>query len=207
MTLCILGINVFQGYWLYSTYTLHQQQFSRTALEALLMSLEKRQEADARQLFRGPTSGVSTDTSDRQGKEADRIVYQRFGSEASGPERVFFIEEDHDLFGKEKEDMVHEKTRVNIRTFQRKLSPDSLFKTLPADTLARRLSNRIMYNWVDTPFNLPRMDSAYRAELKLRNVEADFRLDTLRLTYPKADLSALKGKKRRNFRSDSIPFR
>ena len=36
MSLCMLGINGFQGYWLYATYQLTVAQFARTAHEALL---------------------------------------------------------------------------------------------------------------------------------------------------------------------------
>jgi hypothetical protein len=45
-------MNIFQRYWLYTTYTLHTQQFTRTAMETLLVSLQKWQEMDAGGLLR-----------------------------------------------------------------------------------------------------------------------------------------------------------
>src|SRR5919199_934973 len=50
MTACILGINAFQGYWLWTTYGLNQQQFAKTVQEALFHVLQEQQVTEARQL-------------------------------------------------------------------------------------------------------------------------------------------------------------
>lgn len=51
MTLCIIGINAFQGYWLWTTYRLHRQQFDRTVQEALLAEVQRWQVTEASRLF------------------------------------------------------------------------------------------------------------------------------------------------------------
>jgi two-component system, OmpR family, phosphate regulon sensor histidine kinase PhoR len=196
MTLCIVGINVFQGYWLYNTYSVHQQQFMQTAVDALLTSLEKRQVADARLLFQGLTTadkGVrDVSTPERPGvatpdKKEKQVIYRHFRLPGNGPERVFLMDEEHNL--KAGTDTLTQKVRLNVVTFQHKGLSDSITRVLPADSLASRISQRIMYDWADTPFHLRQMDSAYRAELRLRNVETDFRLDTLQLSPPKEGVS------------------
>ncbi|RYU81856.1 sensor histidine kinase [Hymenobacter persicinus] len=56
MSLCMLGINGFQGYWLYTTYQLTTAQFARTAHEALLTVLQRQQLAELQALLR-PAAG------------------------------------------------------------------------------------------------------------------------------------------------------
>ena len=51
MSLCMLGINGFQGYWLYATYQLTVAQFARTAHEALLAVVQQQQLAGLRALL------------------------------------------------------------------------------------------------------------------------------------------------------------
>jgi hypothetical protein len=83
MTTCILGINVFQGYWLYTTYTLHKQQFSRTAMETLLVSLQKWQEADADRLLRNTGERPLTiyrELRDVKSGQQTRILYDKVDS-------------------------------------------------------------------------------------------------------------------------------
>jgi two-component system, OmpR family, phosphate regulon sensor histidine kinase PhoR len=215
MTLCILGIYVFQAYWLYNTYSVHQQQFMQTAVDALLTALEKRQAADARLLFRGSVTTdqggqeVSTDTPgvatpwsgipwsgipEQPDKKEERVIYRRLSLPDSGPDRVFVVNEEQNLFHVPGADTVTQKVKLNVITFQRQGLPDSITRVLSADSLASRISRRIMYDWADTPFHLHQMNSVYRAELKLRNVETDFRLDTLQLRPLKAGVSAFEEK-------------
>jgi len=51
MSLCMLGINGFQGYWLYTTYQLTTAQFARTAHEALLSVVQQQQWASLQALL------------------------------------------------------------------------------------------------------------------------------------------------------------
>jgi len=56
MSLCMLGINGFQGYWLYATYQLTTTEFARTAHEALLTVLQRQQLAELQSLLQ-PAGG------------------------------------------------------------------------------------------------------------------------------------------------------
>ena len=60
MSLCMLGINGFQAYWLYTTYQLTTVQFTRTAHEALLAVLQKQQLAEMQTLLQPITPGQET---------------------------------------------------------------------------------------------------------------------------------------------------
>ncbi|HEX8427012.1 HAMP domain-containing sensor histidine kinase [Hymenobacter sp.] len=59
MSLCMLGINGFQAYWLYTTYQLTATQFTRTAHEALLAVAQQQQLAEVRALLQ-PTGPGQT---------------------------------------------------------------------------------------------------------------------------------------------------
>ncbi|GAA4454420.1 HAMP domain-containing sensor histidine kinase [Nibrella saemangeumensis] len=168
MTLCILGINLFQGYWLYTTYQLNIQQFSRTVRDALFDALQKRQLADAQQLFR---------TKAPNGKAPQRVIYRRFESETGDPDRILVSESRDTVRMRLEED----RSNVMVYSFRRKPG-EKAEETLPADTLARKISKMLIYNWAENrPFNMAKMDSTYRAELRLREVDADFLLDTLHI--------------------------
>ena len=72
MTLCIIGINAFQGYWLWTTYRLHREQFDRTAQDVLSSEVQHWQATEANRLLAennkvqnvplGPPVFVSPDT-------------------------------------------------------------------------------------------------------------------------------------------------
>lgn len=57
MSLCMLGINGFQAYWLYTTYQLTTAQFTRTAHEALVAALQQQQLAEMRALLQPTRPG------------------------------------------------------------------------------------------------------------------------------------------------------
>ncbi|GGM83467.1 hypothetical protein GCM10010967_14030 [Dyadobacter beijingensis] len=54
MTVCIVAINAFQGYWLWNTYELHRQQFGNTVQDALFQVIEGHQVDHARILLDKP---------------------------------------------------------------------------------------------------------------------------------------------------------
>ncbi len=180
MTLCILGINIFQGYWLYSTYTLHNEQFSRTATEALLHALQKQQDADAVELFHTKISG----------KGDAKYVYRKLEpTDTLGNEILMLAEADS--LGVEPGDSARRKMIINrdVIKFRRPLGREPAISRLPADTLARHISSRIIVNWFSNArFDLRKMDSLYKKELELRDVKTPFQLDTLHLQTNNAQL-------------------
>jgi signal transduction histidine kinase len=173
MTLCILGINVFQGYWLYSTYQLHNQQFSRTATEALLVALQKQQETEARQLFE-PGAGRGP---------LPNLPLRRYQLPGPVRERIVVIEENHP---EPPFDSARPGQPADVIAYERIEGADRIIRNIDADTLASRISKRLILNWFsNTPFNTRQLDSLYREELAFREVAAEFRLDTIRATSTK----------------------
>lgn len=156
MTLCILGINLFQGYWLYTTYQLNQRQFVRTVREALLDATQKIRLTDARQLF-----------SDTMPSARFRLRSHRNDTLVN---RVYINDEMEETSdGRRRQVMVY-----GLR------SRAGNVPTAPADTLARDITRILIDDWSEKrPFNLARLDSAYRTELRFRSIDAAYVLDTL----------------------------
>jgi signal transduction histidine kinase len=170
MSACILAINGFQAYWLYTVYRQSREQFARTVREALFTTVEKQQLAEAQRLFRS------------HGSEAPRrVMFRRFDtSEGELPDQIVIsrnLRSHLDTFttgSPERQRVVslnlHEDVR--LRTPNREA----------ADTLARKLSRMLVFNWADSAgVSLVRLDSAYRQELQVRGVKAEFNLDTVAL--------------------------
>ncbi len=169
MTACILGINGFQGYWLYTTYQVQVQQFTRTVSEALWQTVEHQQVREAERLFRQKLPGG--DSLRRQ------VVLERFGDPAGGRQLRVFIT---DSLQKQIALPARQRPGPDVMAYTfRRGSGDS---ALTPDSLADRLSRRILVNWrTQGTFNLRHTDSLYRAELLARDVTTPFVLDTFLL--------------------------
>jgi two-component system phosphate regulon sensor histidine kinase PhoR len=83
MTICIVAINAFQGYWLWTTYQLNRQQFSQNVQDALFQVLEGQQVAEAGRLF-GKKTGLP-------GNEK-RVIIRRYDSQGGGNVRFSYNE-------------------------------------------------------------------------------------------------------------------
>ena len=176
MVACMLGINGFQGYWLYTTYQLTTSQFVRTVREALLAVVQREQVNTARLLMQDQPSErpqpIALNRLDDKGPRISRIV---LSSPAQGSLRTALV-----VPGPRKllafRQRKHQEKRVTI----------SSLTTDPAsvDTLARTLSYLIINDWAGARnINLPQLATTYHAELRQRGSDAPFVLDTLR---PKA---------------------
>lgn len=168
MSACILAINGFQAYWLYTVYRQSREQFARTVREALFTTVEKQQLAEAQRLFSahgavGPRRVMFRRFETDEGELPDQLVISRnlrsnldtFTTHSPERQRVIALNLRED---------------VRLRTPNREV----------ADTLARKISRMLVFNWADSAgVSLARLDSAYRQELRLRGVEAEFKLDTL----------------------------
>ncbi len=163
MTLCILGINVFQGYWLYQAYQLQNGQFVRTATDALLRSVQQQQESDAARFLAEETA---------EGNSAGRW--------AAGPGRLPRPGEGMLVIGRRALGEGSGRADSNVLAYRRFPVRAPLPNFMPLDTLAQRISNRVIFSWMSNdPFDLQRTDSLYRRELDRRGVQTGFRLDTL----------------------------
>jgi signal transduction histidine kinase len=163
MTLCILGINLFQGYWLYHAYQLQNGQFVRAASEALLQAVQQQQEAEAARFL-----AEETEAGNSPGRREARP-----GPPPGPGERVLVIRGRASGTRPGPAD-------TNVLTYRRFPAPAALPSLLPFDTLAQRISNRVLLRWMNNePFDLRGVDSLYRRELGRRGIGTDFRLDTL----------------------------
>ncbi|MCB2406501.1 sensor histidine kinase [Hymenobacter lucidus] len=176
MTLCILGINGFQAYWLYTTYQLTNSQFERTVREALLAVLQQQQLHFARQLL-GP----------RAGKKPVRVIFRQYDTAGQSPDQLEVLTRQQVTKTDGELRMVKVERQVSLRP--------NAHRGRAADTLARTITRQLLRDWAqEKPVNLAQLGQAYHAELRLREADAPFVLDTLtahpRLAANQADLLA-----------------
>ncbi|QJW89256.1 HAMP domain-containing histidine kinase [Spirosoma taeanense] len=169
MTLCIIGINAFQGYWLWTTYHLKSQQYNQMMRDALFSVLQQHQVAEANRLFA------------RQGnKEPMRMRIHPFIDRASQQQvRVIRRPSRPPLSarGTHPPDL-HTVTLVKV---EQPLPPGTEVPVFESpDTLAHRISTLLLLDWTEgTRINLARLSDAYRAELIQRDINPAFTLDTV----------------------------
>jgi len=174
MVLCMVGINGFQAYWLYSTYQLTATQFSRTARETLASVVQGYQLGLARQYV-----DKDPDTKDRL------VVFQNVNDEGRF-ERVV-------VRSKTSKDSSHRKRPMRVMIVEQEKSEQEAFAARrgqgAADTLARRLSKMLITNWGNgAQVNLKSLAAAYHAQLRLRDADATFILDTVSIPIRKAGI-------------------
>ncbi|MCC2546479.1 HAMP domain-containing histidine kinase [Hymenobacter sp. BT175] len=150
MTLCILGINGFQAYWLYTTYQLTVDQFGRTANEALLAVMLRQQVSAARLIVRSQAGG-----------RADRIIFRQFNATDDSASRVIVLSSGAPGHA------AGRRARLRVENLVRHHGER------PASQPAKP---------TDVKAELAKMAASYHAELRRRDADAEFRLDTVRLT-------------------------
>jgi two-component system phosphate regulon sensor histidine kinase PhoR len=178
MVACMVGINGFQGYWLYTTYQLTASQFARTVREALVAVVQREQVNTARLLMQSQPSAtpqhiVFNDSGNHPARVSRIMVASlpRAGAAALLAAAAPAVSRP-----KAAQQRMHQEKRVTISS----LTTDPAV----ADTLARTLSYLIINDWAGArTASLPQLAAAYHAELRQREADAPFVLDTLR---PKA---------------------
>ncbi|GAB3992880.1 hypothetical protein GCM10028807_26740 [Spirosoma daeguense] len=175
MTLCIIGINAFQGYWLWTTYHVKSQQFNQTMRDALFSVLQQRQMVEANRLFARqdnekslkPTRMIIRQFDGTTNREQIRVIVRQPGPPVNANET-------------HKRDI----RVVAVDSFYQRLLPGSpgietqVFES--PDTLAHRISTMLMLDWAEgTRINLAKLSEAYRSELLQRGINPDFKLDTV----------------------------
>ncbi|MBD2700575.1 HAMP domain-containing histidine kinase [Spirosoma sp. BT702] len=186
MALCIIGINAFQGYWLWTTYHLKSQQFNQTMRDALFSVLQNRQMVEANRLFA------------RQGNEKSlkptRMIIRQFDGTTNREQiRVIVRQPGPPLSAKRTRRPG--KRAVSVGFYQQ-LSPGppgtetELFES--PDTLAHRISTLLLLDWAEgTRINLAKLADAYRAELFQRGINPTFKLDTVSVQPQKMSKNVL----------------
>ncbi|MFD2720277.1 sensor histidine kinase [Hymenobacter monticola] len=183
MVACMLGINGFQGYWLYNTYQLTASQFARTAREALTTVVQSHQLGMARQFV------------DREGGSKSRImVFQNTDDEGHFNRMVVRQGKGDDTARNSRPDVLVQRAvgttdmpsdmdLSNIKEIRvQRLGVPGAARPGTSDTLVRKLSRLIINNWAGSkPVNLRQLTADYHRELRLRGADATLVLDTLSL--------------------------
>ncbi|GAB3497047.1 hypothetical protein GCM10027341_16770 [Spirosoma knui] len=172
MTLCIIGINAFQGYWLWTTYQLKSQQFNQTMRDALFWVLQQRQMVEAKRLFA------------RQGHEKSpkptRMIIRQFDGTTNQEQIRVIVRQPGPPISAKGHKPAPRAVTVD-RFYQRPGPPGTetqLFES--PDTLAHRISTMLLLDWAEgTRISLARLSEAYRAELIQRGIHPAFKLDTV----------------------------
>ena len=167
MVVCMLGINGFQGYWLYNTYQLTAGQFARTTREALASVVQRHQLDGARQFVNNSPGAkdrlvVFQNTTDDG--HFDRVIVRQRADSARSPRRLVTVQ--REMAG-------GQPIRLRVGTGA-------------ADTMVRKLSRLLINNWAGgESVDLRPLAADYHAELRLRGADAPLALDTLSIPIRK----------------------
>jgi two-component system phosphate regulon sensor histidine kinase PhoR len=163
MVVSILGANLFQGYWLYQAYNFNHRQISRQLNIALGTAISHSELSNVQRLI-GNLDSIGN---------AVLIPIEKKNAPINEPSTL---------------------NADSLKQVSIVLSPTNLATSaIPyfgadsvrhyADTLARRISKMLIMNKMfDSPLNIEELDSLYRKELKERNIDVAFRLDTMRVS-------------------------
>lgn len=160
MVMCTVGIYGFQAYWLYNTYQLARNQFTRTTNEALFAVVLRHQfEEGGFSRFRidFDNGRVSAQADSKDAATTNRvIILNRFRGDSAARPPESMVER-HIVRGPRA-------ATDSIRMAHRpRFGPPSLTKQ---------------------PIDMRRLSREYRTELRRRDIEADFVLDTVNLLRP-----------------------
>jgi len=159
MSVCILGIFLFQGYWLYNSYKLREEQFNKEINESLRMAVFNKQFSDVRRYIRYfgkdkdslklPMRGLANQLEEIGMPRGRHFKNQRY----PGPPPTEAAQGD---------------------------SPSTVY----VDTLARQISEfLITSNLHNDSTNLKKLDSVFKVELANRQIATPYKLDTFHLNY------------------------
>ncbi|NLR59787.1 HAMP domain-containing histidine kinase [Chitinophaga polysaccharea] len=161
MSVCILGIFLFQGYWLYNSYKLREEQFNKEINESLRMAVFNKQFSDVRRYIRyfgkdkdslnSPMRGVAEQLEEIGMPRGKRFKGHAFYPGPPPPPEAFHGDS-------------------NVRVY--------------ADTLARQISEiLITSNLHDDSTNMKKLDSVFRVELANRQIATPYKLDTFHYSF------------------------
>ncbi|RBL93444.1 sensor histidine kinase [Chitinophaga flava] len=181
MCSCILGIFLFQGYWLYNSYHIRQEQFSKEINEALRTAVFNKQFSDVHRQF-PELRGYRYYT---RIKDSARVVIAKEGK---------FEKKHHWHGGPPGPPPDSLRSDVPARIY--------------ADTLARRISEFLITNDHNDSVNLKKLDSIFRAELHNRQIATSYKLDTFHMSYSGFERESFRDsiRKREPRQTGKIPF-
>ena len=163
MVACMVGINGFQGYWLYNTYQLTASQFARTVRDALATVVQRQQVADARRLMLQPGA-----------KHPQRVIFRHY-SEADGGSAFSNVVVMPARPAAPDSARRYQTGSRKVQVLVRRSNQSA------ADTLVQTISSLLIRDWAGARgVDLAQLSAAYHAELRQRDADAGFMLDTLR---------------------------
>jgi signal transduction histidine kinase len=185
ITLCILGINLFQGYWLYYAYRQQRAELQKDVNEALRQALENQQAVDVRtRLFAGRPAPDSL------------VVFQfeqhiQMDSLKLPPPPPFELLKQQ---GGQRIIINRTDSIKQVRVMAHAHSDFDPALRSAADTLAQKISTMIIADrFLESSADLSRLDSFYRAALALKGIAAPYHLDTLRAPGPELLAASVEG--------------
>lgn len=191
MSVCILGIFLFQGYWLYNSYRVRLEEFNKDINEALRTAMFNRQFADVRRYIR------------YYGRDKDSMQL---------PVKGLALQlEEIGMPWERKKSALYITDSMVRRHSQPVLKGDSQDPTARvfADTLARQISDLIILNTLySDSAALTKLDSIYTAELHTRGVMTSYRFDTFQVNFDNFSRESFRDSIRRREpqKTAKIPF-
>jgi two-component system phosphate regulon sensor histidine kinase PhoR len=169
MCICILGIFLFQGYWLYNSYRIRLDQFNKEINDALRTAVFNKQFSDVRRYIRYYTKD----------KDSMNVPMKGFAMQ---------LEELGMPRGKKNDTRFREPGDTGNNTWPTSPPPNPYggdsSSRIYADTLARQISELlILNNMANDSINLKRLDSVFVAELHNRQIITPFELDTFHISF------------------------
>ncbi|WP_326995655.1 HAMP domain-containing sensor histidine kinase [Chitinophaga sp. 212800010-3] len=192
MSVCILGIFLFQGYWLYNSYKLREEQFNKEINESLRTAVFNKQFSDVRRYIR------------YFGKDKDSLKSPTMKGLADQLEEIGVPKGKRFRPRKPDWDDHFPGPGHPPEGF-----PGDSHARNYADTLARQISEfLITSNLSNDSTNLKKLDSVFRVELTNRQINTPYRLDTFHISYSGFARETFRDSLRRREprRTSKIPF-
>ncbi|WP_143309349.1 sensor histidine kinase [Chitinophaga vietnamensis] len=167
MCVCILGIFLFQGYWLFNSYRIREEQFGKEINDALRSAVFNQQFSDVRRYIR--YYGKDKDSM-RMPIRGFAVQLDEIGEPGKGPGFNVHFRGPRDHDGKP--GLPPDEFRGDSRA------------RIYADTLARQISEFLITNHLHNDSSaLKKLDSVFKAELNNRQINTPYRLDTFHMSY------------------------
>ncbi|WP_295126152.1 HAMP domain-containing sensor histidine kinase [uncultured Chitinophaga sp.] len=212
MSVCILGIYLFQGYWLYTSYQLRKDEFSKEINDALRTAVFNKQFNDVRRFIRFPHNDRDNDRRFERGvpKVMETVggVVVGYASKSVRAERALPTRPPHpdslgelttvlarvDSSGKERVMLFRQQhgkadietvTELSDTTVLRlSQSPDNRNLRVYADSMAQQISDFLILNNIyKDRFSVKKLDSIYTQELSNRDIATGYRIDTFQASF------------------------
>ncbi|MFB6455945.1 sensor histidine kinase [Chitinophaga sp. Hz27] len=193
MSICILGIFLFQAYWLYNSYRIREEQFNKEINDALRNAVFNQQYSDVRRYIRYYSKDRDSIKMNMKGYaiQLEEIGMPRDGKH--GP--TFRTPHEHD----------GERRRP---PFPPEPFPNDSPARIYADTLARQISEYLITNKYNDSAALVKLDSTFKSELNSRQIITKYKLDTFHMSFNGFERESFRDsiRKREPNQTRKIPF-